>query len=303
MDSLPAAAAAVIAAHLLDERDLAALAATSRFWRGVLADPALWRQLLRSRFGPAAEAAEASGSQPILVPAENGPAAMQTAARTRDEVPSPRQLFRRLACLRRPAPQLDRFAWLDGTHLQAGAGRAARTSPVWCTALAPQAYHRMPTLPSRPSRLVDRPLQEPLKVWPLLHTSPCRRLARRLSPRPEAPAGGRCVSTLCPGWSWPPGCQGCSPGATAPPGACACRQAGPWQCSHALPACPHAQLRWAARASRWQALRRMCCLFLAPEAVLSPWSQCVSSAKAAAASRTTCADPPGFESRRCILAC
>ncbi|KAL4419103.1 hypothetical protein ABPG77_010042 [Micractinium sp. CCAP 211/92] len=86
MDSLPAAAAAVIAAHLLDERDLAALAATSRFWRGVLADPALWRQLLRSRFGPAAEAAEASGSQPILVPAENGPAAMQTAARTRDEV-------------------------------------------------------------------------------------------------------------------------------------------------------------------------------------------------------------------------
>ncbi|KAL4433857.1 hypothetical protein ABPG75_000298 [Micractinium tetrahymenae] len=129
MDSLPAAAAAAVAGHLLDERDLAALAATSRFWRGVLADPTLWRCLLRRRFGAVAEAAASAGTEPQT-------AATGAAAGAADGTVSPQQRFRELACLRRPAPQLDRIAWLDGSHLQvvtepgSASGRAVRVHSV-----------------------------------------------------------------------------------------------------------------------------------------------------------------------------
>lgn len=102
MDALPGAAAAAIALHLLDERDLAALQATCRSWRAVFADAALWRTLAERRFGSAA-VADGEG------------AAGSEAAAARQA----RQRFARLASLKRPATQLDRIIHLNGTHLQA----------------------------------------------------------------------------------------------------------------------------------------------------------------------------------------
>ncbi|KAI7840149.1 hypothetical protein COHA_005932 [Chlorella ohadii] len=106
MDALPGAAAAAVVAHLLDERDLAALQCSCRFWRGVLADnAALWRTLLERRFGGAAAAAVPGAGEA----AAGGEAAAARALRLR---------FAELAQLERPAPQLDRIIHLDGTHLQ-----------------------------------------------------------------------------------------------------------------------------------------------------------------------------------------
>ncbi|KAI7844537.1 hypothetical protein COHA_001895 [Chlorella ohadii] len=99
MDSLDAAAAALVASCLLDERDLASLRCTNRFWRDVLSDnPGLWSQLLARRFGVVGTAGQGSSS---------GAA-------------NPERRFQQLAmaALRRPVAGLDRLIWLDGTHLQ-----------------------------------------------------------------------------------------------------------------------------------------------------------------------------------------
>lgn len=99
MDSLDAAAAALVASCLLDERDLASLRCTNRFWRDVLSDnPGLWSQLLARRFGVVGTAGQGS----------SGGAA------------NPERRFQQLAmaALRRPVAGLDRLIWLDGTHLQ-----------------------------------------------------------------------------------------------------------------------------------------------------------------------------------------
>ena len=112
MDSLPGAAAAAVAAHLLDEHDLAALQCTCHFWRAAFADAALWRTLLERRFGAtAAEGVTGAGE----VGAGGEAAAVQDL----------RRRFAELARLERPAPQLDRIIHLDGTHLQVGTNTTA----------------------------------------------------------------------------------------------------------------------------------------------------------------------------------
>ena len=55
LDDLVLDAAEHIASFLLDERDLAALAQTCRFWRDVLARADLWQELLELRFGEQAQ--------------------------------------------------------------------------------------------------------------------------------------------------------------------------------------------------------------------------------------------------------
>lgn len=117
MDTLDAAAAAQVASWLLDERDLASLRCTSRFWRDALADdPGLWSQLVARRFGaalPSKGAAAAGGGA-------SASAALAGAA-------DPERRFRQLAAaaLRRPVAGLERLIWLDGNHLQ------VRTSCQW----------------------------------------------------------------------------------------------------------------------------------------------------------------------------
>lgn len=112
MDALPLPAAAAVAAHLLDERDLAPLQCTSRFWLGVFADATLWATLLERRFGAGTAAVPGAGEA-----AAGGEA---------DAALRLRQRFVELAWLERPAPQLDRIIHLDGTHLQVGERGAGR---------------------------------------------------------------------------------------------------------------------------------------------------------------------------------
>lgn len=233
MDSLPAAAAVVIAGYLLDERDLAALAATSRFWRGILADPALWRCLLRRRFGAAASAG-ASPLEEQTAHREGVAAAAETAAETAAARPSPRQRFRQLACLRRPAPQLDRVALLDGVRLQAGPGRGADHAQLGAQALGVALPRPSLHLPPNTFGLALQPCRSPPQ--PPGCSACCCASACRWSQSPAVPAGRQCVCTKRPGWSWLPGCRGCFREGTVRRGACACRCAAPGP-EGSVPAC------------------------------------------------------------------
>ena len=104
MDSLPKSAAALVASHLVAERDLASLCSSCTFWRDVLSpqNEPLWQLLLQRRFGDSAGSAGATASSA--------------------------QRFRRAAQLRRPAAGLDKIVWLDGQHLQVRAGYSTGTS-------------------------------------------------------------------------------------------------------------------------------------------------------------------------------
>jgi hypothetical protein len=109
MDSLPSAAAVLIAAYLEDERDIAALRCTNRLFRSVMEDAGIWGMLLKWRFRTGAPPDDCQTASNALSDASSAPSGVTTAE----------QRFRQLASLKRPAIQLDRVNGLDGRHLQA----------------------------------------------------------------------------------------------------------------------------------------------------------------------------------------
>lgn len=167
MDNLDAAAAALIAGWLPDERDLASLRCTNRFWRDALSNnPGLWSRLLASRFGTPAPTSHGSPtSQPA---SSSGSGAAMSSAPGSPVAADPERRFRQLAAaaLRRPAAGLERLIWLDGSHLQvckAGWSFSNHATSAECStvllrgspsnsALVPPAAHRRPVQPLRHHR-------------------------------------------------------------------------------------------------------------------------------------------------------
>lgn len=121
MDQLDESAAAHIASFLEDERDLAALRATSRSWAALLAgDPALWRTLAVRRFGPAAVAATTAAGGAGGAPAAAAMAAAQARAPPLGSAAEEQRRFRSLAARRVHAAAFEHLVWLDGVHLEVG---------------------------------------------------------------------------------------------------------------------------------------------------------------------------------------
>lgn len=125
MNDLPVDAAGLIAASLRDERDLASLAATNRFWHTLINGPdseVLWATLLAARFGAAAAGAGGGGGAAVAA----GPHALPPAS----------ERFQRLASLTRPVCQMDKVTWLNGAYLEvvpepgSTFGRAVRVNNV-----------------------------------------------------------------------------------------------------------------------------------------------------------------------------
>ena len=156
MDSLDAAAAALIAGWLPDERDLASLRCTNRFWRDALSNnPGLWSRLLASRFGTPAPTSHGSPT-PQPASSSGSSAAMSSSAPGSPVAADPERRFRQLAtaALQRPTAGLERLIWLDGSHLQVwGAGcMPGRQNARLCCWVAAH-----PTLPSFPLQRIDDP--------------------------------------------------------------------------------------------------------------------------------------------------
>lgn len=122
MDQLDDSAASCIASFLDDERDLAALRATSRSWAALLAaDATLWRTASVRRFGAAAVAATGAAGSAGSVPAEAAPVAVSQQAPPLGSAAEEERRFRALAARRADVAAFENLVWLDGVHLEVGA--------------------------------------------------------------------------------------------------------------------------------------------------------------------------------------